>query len=164
MSSVPLLRGNSSTLIQVMTIVSFLGQLAAYPQHRRSGPLLVSAASGILVAIAYYVTYDVVLIYCALTGLGIAALWNFMINRRSHSGCCAETKSAPVLESLLTCPHCSGRSRETMPTDACLFFYDCPHCGKRLKPKSGDCCVFCSYGTVRCPPIQLGECCEPPTS
>ena len=23
-----------------------------------------------------------------------------------------------------------------------------------LKPKKGDCCVFCSYGTVKCPPIQ----------
>ncbi|MGE0674778.1 MAG: GDCCVxC domain-containing (seleno)protein, partial [Methylibium sp.] len=21
-------------------------------------------------------------------------------------------------------------------------------------PKSGDCCVYCSYGTVPCPPIQ----------
>jgi len=35
-----------------------------------------------------------------------------------------------------------------------------------LKPLTGDCCVFCSYGTVPCPPIQLrlqqgtaGGCC-----
>jgi hypothetical protein len=27
-------------------------------------------------------------------------------------------------------------------------------CGTRLKPKPGDCCVFCSYGSVPCPPIQ----------
>ena len=27
-------------------------------------------------------------------------------------------------------------------------------CGARLKPKPGDCCVFCSYGSVPCPPIQ----------
>nr|WP_283817643.1 GDCCVxC domain-containing (seleno)protein [Bradyrhizobium diazoefficiens] len=27
-------------------------------------------------------------------------------------------------------------------------------------PKSGDCCVFCSYGTVPCPPKQSeGSCC-----
>lgn len=24
-----------------------------------------------------------------------------------------------------------------------------------LRPKAGDCCVFCSYGSVKCPPIQL---------
>ncbi len=41
-----------------------------------------------------------------------------------------------------------------MPTDACVFFYMCEGCGSRLKPKPGDCCVFCSYGTVKCPPIQ----------
>ena len=41
-----------------------------------------------------------------------------------------------------------------MPTDACLFFYDCESCGAQLKPEPGDCCVFCSYGSVPCPPIQ----------
>ena len=46
-----------------------------------------------------------------------------------------------------------------MPTDACVFFYDCKGCGQRLKPRRGDCCVFCSYGSVPCPPIQIG-CCE----
>ncbi|HEY7997903.1 MAG TPA: GDCCVxC domain-containing (seleno)protein, partial [Pseudolabrys sp.] len=29
-------------------------------------------------------------------------------------------------------------------------------CGERLKPKPGDCCVFCSYGSVPCPPMQSG--------
>ena len=42
-----------------------------------------------------------------------------------------------------------------MPTNACMFFYVCECCGSRLKPKHGDCCVFCSYATVQCPPIQL---------
>jgi hypothetical protein len=41
-----------------------------------------------------------------------------------------------------------------MPTDACQFFYVCKGCGKRLKPKPSDCCVFCSYGSVPCPPVQ----------
>jgi hypothetical protein len=63
------------------------------------------------------------------------------------------------LESTLTCPHCNHPSVETMPTDACQFFYDCRECGRRLKPKQGDCCVFCSYGSVPCPPIQAGNCC-----
>jgi hypothetical protein len=57
-------------------------------------------------------------------------------------------------QSVLTCPNCGHQSRETMPTNACQFFYDCKRCGQRLKPKQGDCCVFCSYGTVPCPPMQ----------
>jgi len=42
-----------------------------------------------------------------------------------------------------------------MPTDACLWFYECQGCHSLLKPKTGDCCVFCSYGSVACPPVQL---------
>ncbi|WP_311274637.1 GDCCVxC domain-containing (seleno)protein [Methylobacterium sp. WCS2018Hpa-22] len=58
------------------------------------------------------------------------------------------------LQSTLTCPHCGRQALETMPTDACRFFYDCTGCGTLLQPKTGDCCVFCSYGDVPCPPIQ----------
>ena len=29
------------------------------------------------------------------------------------------------LNSTLTCPQCGHQSLETMPTDACQFFYDC---------------------------------------
>lgn len=65
----------------------------------------------------------------------------------------------PQLHSTLTCPQCGHRSRETMPTDACLFFHDCPGCGALLRPKPGDCCVFCSYGDVPCPPIQTQKGC-----
>jgi hypothetical protein len=64
------------------------------------------------------------------------------------------------LESTLTCPKCNHQAVETMPTDACQFFYDCKGCGERLKPKPGDCCVFCSYGSVPCPPVQAGDCCR----
>jgi hypothetical protein len=41
-----------------------------------------------------------------------------------------------------------------MPPDACQYFYDCKGCGVVLKPKPGDCCVFCSYGDVACPPVR----------
>ena len=68
---------------------------------------------------------------------------------------------AVILESEITCPECGHRETETMPTDACQWFYDCKDCGALLKPKKGDCCVFCSYGTVACPPIQQGYgCCS----
>lgn len=59
-----------------------------------------------------------------------------------------------ILESTITCPECGHKQTETMPTDTCQWFYECKACGILLKPKKGDCCVFCSYGTTPCPPIQ----------
>ena len=59
-----------------------------------------------------------------------------------------------IANSVLTCPTCGAVKEEAMPTDACQFFYECAGCGTLLKPKPGDCCVFCSYGNVPCPPIQ----------
>jgi hypothetical protein len=64
--------------------------------------------------------------------------------------------TAVTLESTLTCPECGHVKKETMPTDACQWFYECENCGVVLRPKPGDCCVFCSYGSVPCPPIQVG--------
>jgi hypothetical protein len=61
-----------------------------------------------------------------------------------------------IMESVIRCPNCGCESTDRMPADACQFFYDCKRCGARLKPKDGDCCVFCSYGTVPCPPVQEG--------
>jgi hypothetical protein len=60
-----------------------------------------------------------------------------------------------TLESVIACPHCATAKMETMPTNARQFFYTCTGCGATLRPKSGDCCVFCSYGSAPCPPIQL---------
>ena len=61
---------------------------------------------------------------------------------------------AMVTEATITCPACGHASLETMPTDACLFFYTCPACEMRLRPLPGDCCVFCSYSEQVCPPKQ----------
>lgn len=65
------------------------------------------------------------------------------------------------LESELTCPACGYKSTETMPTQACQYYFECVQCGLLMTPKKGDCCVFCSYGTLPCPPIQAEmSCCE----
>ncbi|MGZ8928896.1 MAG: GDCCVxC domain-containing (seleno)protein [Methylobacter sp.] len=68
-----------------------------------------------------------------------------------------------ILESTLVCPVCGHSKTEQMPTDACQWFYECESCHNLLKPKSGDCCVFCSYGSVPCPPMQKqgkhSDCC-----
>lgn len=74
-----------------------------------------------------------------------------------------ETGEVPAvlrLDSTITCPQCGSATRARMPTDACQFFWDCPACGAVVKPKPGDCCVFCSWGDVPCPPIQANrDCC-----
>lgn len=67
--------------------------------------------------------------------------------------------SEPVLESVLTCPQCGFAREEPMPTDACQFYYECTGCGAVLRPNAGDCCVFCSFGSVKCPPIQAQHSC-----
>ncbi len=67
--------------------------------------------------------------------------------------------AAVVLQSVLTCPECGHAVTLTMPTDACQFFYACEGCKALLRPKEGDCCVFCSYGSVKCPPVQAQRSC-----
>lgn len=67
-----------------------------------------------------------------------------------------------ILEAAITCPDCAHTEQEVMPTDACQWFYDCKGCGALLKPKPGDCCVFCSYADAPCPPVQqTGKSCCP---
>lgn len=69
--------------------------------------------------------------------------------------------SQVVLQSTLSCPECGHLKEEAMPTDACQWFYECESCKVVLRPRQGDCCVFCSYGTNKCPPIQVDSrsCC-----
>jgi len=62
-----------------------------------------------------------------------------------------------ILESTITCPKCGYQKEETMPTDVCQWFYECESCKTLLKPLHGDCCVFCSYGDVKCPSMQQSD-------
>jgi len=72
------------------------------------------------------------------------------------------TAMQTVTRSIITCPRCGASAEEEMPLDACLYFYRCTACGEMLRPRSGDCCVFCSFGTNKCPPVQqAGACCAP---
>ncbi|MCF8222690.1 MAG: hypothetical protein K9J25_06040 [Bacteroidales bacterium] len=56
--------------------------------------------------------------------------------------------------SIIECPECGHRQTEEMPGDSCQFFYECTACHAILKPEQGDCCIFCSYGSVNCPSKQ----------
>jgi MerC mercury resistance protein len=146
-------RGYMDYAIQGFVGISVLGGVFAFRQHRQAWPLAIGLASTALVFFAFYVSYHVALIYGGLTGLAVAAVWSVIAKRR-ESGC------HPVeLQSTITCPQCGHQKQETMPTDACLYFYECQSCQAMLRPKPGDCCVFCSCGLVKCPPIQSGGSC-----
>jgi hypothetical protein len=62
---------------------------------------------------------------------------------------------AAIDRSTITCPACGHRRTEHMPADACQWYYQCEHCHILLHPKPGHCCVFCSYGDVPCPFVQM---------
>ena len=84
------------------------------------------------------------------------------LNERGQPWGMTEEGPKLITESMLTCPKCGHQATETMPTDGYQFFYDCKGCGERLKPLPGECCVFCSYGSVPCPPIQANASCFSP--
>ncbi len=58
------------------------------------------------------------------------------------------------LKSVIKCPECGYEKEEIMPVNSCLIFYECLKCKAKLSPKPGECCVFCSYGSVPCPSKQ----------
>lgn len=58
-------------------------------------------------------------------------------------------------KAVLTCPKCKAKHKDKMPTDTCQYFYKCNDCGEMLKPKEGECCVFCSYADTKCPSKQV---------
>jgi hypothetical protein len=55
------------------------------------------------------------------------------------------------LTTTIRCPDCGHESREEVPEEACVIVHDCRGCGRQIRPKQGDCCVFCSYGADPCP-------------
>nr|WP_281721788.1 GDCCVxC domain-containing (seleno)protein [Nitrosomonas nitrosa] len=65
-----------------------------------------------------------------------------------------------ITRSVIICPHCKGLTEAEVPTDACVVFFECLSCHAVLRPKLGDCCVFCSYARIKCPPVQLRQDCD----
>ncbi|AFZ68656.1 hypothetical protein Deipe_3213 [Deinococcus peraridilitoris DSM 19664] len=47
----------------------------------------------------------------------------------------------------LNCPAGRHGQAANAPLDACVYFYECEPCQEVHKPLTGNCCVFCSYGS-----------------
>lgn len=163
LGSAELFGGWTVYIFEGLVLISLIGFFIAYRQHKNIFPLLIGIISGGIIVYAYNFNFDNTTIYIGMFGLLVATGLNYFIIRR-HKISCASCKvidgNKVELQSTITCPNCGHSKKETMPTDSCQFFYECEKCNAVLKPKQGDCCVYCSYGTTKCPPIQLGkDCC-----
>lgn len=80
------------------------------------------------------------------------------IQETDKDSCCIknnqESSNKPSVISEITCPKCGYKKMETLPTDVCVIKYTCDSCSTVSYSKDGDCCVFCSYGTHKCPSKQ----------
>ena len=164
LGSFELFGGWTMWIFQALVLVSIAGLYISYLRQRCMYPLIVSIASGLLIFYGYHFSesdYWTYFLYAGMFGLLLASIWNYQRNK-IHGSCntCTTYKGKKVeLNSTITCPNCGHKKDEIMPTDACTYFYECEKCKTRLKPLQGDCCVYCSYGTVKCPPIQAGTSC-----
>jgi hypothetical protein len=155
LGSFELLGGWTMWAFQGLVLVSVVGSILSYSRNKYLAPLLITVASAILIFYSYHFIdayYWSWVLYTGMFGLLLAAGVNYYKMRNTNN---------VVLSSVITCPVCGYSKKESMPENACQYFYECEQCHTRLKPKAGDCCVYCSYGTVKCPPIQQGQnCCK----
>jgi hypothetical protein len=138
---------------QVLIVVAVAGHALSYRQHRRQWLLALALLGGAAVFLGLYLVNSEWLAYAGMSALVAASTADIRTRLRKRA------PAASTLDSVITCPQCGHRRREVMPTDACLFFYECTACGAVLKPKQGDCCVFCSFGSIGCPSRQVPACC-----
>ncbi len=162
LGSFELFGGWTMWVFQAMVLISLVGLFISYRKHRSAYPFLVGVPSAFLIFYGYYFANDgAYFIYAGMFGLFVSTAINYYQNKL-HGDCDTYTiynGKEVELESTITCPTCGHKKTEIMPTNACEFFYECENCKTRLRPLDGDCCVYCSYGTIKCPPIQVGENC-----
>ena len=145
----------------VMIVISIIGLAISFRKHHSLYPLVLALSSTLLIAYGYYIGSISPYFYIGMIGLLISTVMNYLYLKsdRSYKICGIYDGKSVELASTLTCPVCGYSKDEIMPLDACAFFYECSNCKTRLRPIEGDCCVYCSYGTVKCPPIQVGQNC-----
>lgn len=155
LGSFELFGGWTMWMFQGLALMSVVGTYISYRRHKRLLSLIIACLSFLLICYSYNFVdedYWIYLMYLGMAGLMVSAILNYFENKKSK-------RMDIELSSMITCPACGHKKKEQMPEDACTYFYECESCKTRLKPIQGDCCVFCSYGTNKCPPIQQGVSC-----
>lgn len=149
-------------LLPLFSSVALAANALGYFLHRQWHRSMLGMVGPVLVLLTLYPLWEYAwsnyVMYSGLVlmaGFAIADLvWPD--NRRCLSQPTAQVGAGNViLRSTLTCPVCGFADILQMPTDACQYFHECTQCHELLRPKSGDCCVFCSYGDMPCPPVQI---------
>lgn len=141
--------------LQAFALLSFGGAALTYRRNRRWIPLTLAFISALAIIYAFNINFEQPIIYAGMGGLTLASILNVVERMQTKSA----VRQTIETRSVITCPHCGFRQEEEMPTNACQFFYQCSQCNTVIRPKEGDCCVYCSYGTVQCPPMQAGTAC-----
>jgi Mn2+/Fe2+ NRAMP family transporter len=160
LGSVTLFGGWTMYVFQGLVFLSLIGFYLSYRKHKNILPFLIGIIAFGLIIYSYYLNKSdnlICILYAVMFALLVATGLNYYIAREQKKACstCSMSDGKSVeLQSVILCPHCGHKKNETMPTDSCLFFYQCEHCKMMLKPKAGDCCIYCSYGTVKCPSKQ----------
>ncbi len=147
-------------VFQAMVIISIAGLVVAYIKHKCIYPLIIATTGAVLIFYGYHFNESdnwIYFLYAGMLAQLIATVVNYFLMKKHNNFTSNSNKI--LLESVITCPNCSYKKTELMPEDACVYFYNCENCKVRLQPEKGDCCVFCSYGSIKCPPIQVGKNC-----
>lgn len=55
----------------------------------------------------------------------------------------------------LTCPECASSQNVEMLESGYSYAYQCDNCSEIIEKKEESCCVYCSYGEVKCPSQQI---------
>lgn len=156
LGSFELFGGMTMYVFLAFVVLAFLGSIFSFLYHKKLFVLLLCITSVTLIFYNYF--FDVEsfnTLYFGMIGLIIVSILNYYESRIFK----LMNNTEIFLTSTITCPNCGYQKTENMPTDACQYFYECTNCKTMLKPRQGDCCVYCSYGTVPCPPIQQNKKC-----
>ena len=149
-----------SWVFQGFALLALLGVAVGFRRHKQLLPLLVMAAAFAAIIAYYHLLHQAAWLYGGLVGMVLAAIHNHRAAKQCNTCKPVQSVKPVVLQSVITCPSCGKSQTETMPTDSCQFFYECSGCKTVLRPKQGHCCVYCSYGSVACPSIQMqAGCC-----
>lgn len=62
-----------------------------------------------------------------------------------------------LLRSIVQCPHCGFKVTERMPQGKKVRHFQCPACAQVLTADEQQCCIFCRYGSVKCPAAQQAD-------
>ena len=60
-----------------------------------------------------------------------------------------------LYKNCLVCPECGAKQKVEMLETGYSYAYQCDSCLEIIEKKEDDCCVYCSYGEVKCPSEQV---------